>query len=136
MFIVQSNIVGEEIERTVIRKCLWNLDAGFWVAGCEGLTLENVVFGNKVSGAGVEGTGQKRREDEVVEGVVGIGGFYKENVEDDLREDVEDVDGGEGNGVDEDGANGVEKDLEGAEKGFSEEGIEEEGFEAGGEIGV
>ena len=53
-----------------------------------------------------------------------------------MREDVEDVDGGEGNGVDEDGANGVEKDLEGAEKGFSEEGIEEEGFEAGGEIGV
>lgn len=72
MFIVQSNIVGEEIERTVIRKRLWDFDTGFWVAGCEGLTLENVVLGDEMSGAGVEGTGQKGGEDEVVKRVVGI----------------------------------------------------------------
>lgn len=31
---------------------------------------------------------------------------------------------------------GVEEDLEGAEEGFSEDGVEEEGFEAGGEVCV
>jgi hypothetical protein len=36
-----------------------------------------------------------------------------------LGEDVEEVDGGEGDFVDEDGADGVEEDLEGAEEGFS-----------------
>jgi hypothetical protein len=57
-------------------------------------------------------------------------------VEEGLCEDVDEVDAGEGYFVDEDGADGVEEDLEGAEEGFSEEGIEEYGFEGGGEIGV
>lgn len=46
------------------------------------------------------------------------------------------MDGGEGDAVDEDGANGVEEDLEGAEEGLSEEGVEEYCFEGGGEVGV
>ena len=38
------------------------------------------------------------------------------------------MDGREGGTVDEYGADGVEEDLEGAEEGFAEEGVEEEGF--------
>lgn len=101
-----------------------------------GLPLEDVVFGYEVPGAWVQGSGEEGGEDEVVEGIVGVGCFDEEDVEEDLGEDVEDVDRGEGDGVDEDGSDGVEEDLEGAEEGFSEEGIEEYGFEARGEIGV
>lgn len=43
---------------------------------------------------------------------------------------------GEGDAVDGHGAQGVEEDLERAEEGFSEDGVEEEGFKCGGEIGV
>ena len=46
------------------------------------------------------------------------------------------MDGGEGDFIDEDGTHGVEEDLEGAEEGFSEDGVEEYGFEGGGEVGV
>ena len=38
--------------------------------------------------------------------------------------------------VDEDGPEGVEEDLEGAEEGFAEYRVEEEGFESSREIGV
>ena len=53
-----------------------------------------------------------------------------------MDEDVEEVDGGEGGAVDEHGAQGVEEDLEGAEEGLAEEGVQEEGFDCGGEVGV
>lgn len=46
------------------------------------------------------------------------------------------MDGREGNGVYEDGADRVKEDLESAEEGFSEEGIEKYGFECGGEISI
>lgn len=43
---------------------------------------------------------------------------------------------GERNLVDHHGPESVEEDLEGAEEGFAEDGVEEEGFKGGGEIGV
>ena len=46
------------------------------------------------------------------------------------------MEGGEGERVDEHGAEGVEEDLEGAEEGFAEDRVEEEGFEGGGEVGI
>lgn len=61
---------------------------------------------------------------------------HQDVVEDGLDKDVDEVNGGEGNGVDEDGTNGVEEDLEGAEEGFSQNGVEEDGFEGCGEIGI
>lgn len=38
--------------------------------------------------------------------------------------------------VDEHWAHGVEENLEGAEEGLAQEGVEEEGFDCGGEVGV
>jgi len=46
------------------------------------------------------------------------------------------VDRGKRDFVDEDGADGVEENLEGAKEGFSKDGVEEDGFEGGGQIGV
>ena len=34
------------------------------------------------------------------------------------------------------GAHGVEEDLESAEESFAEDGVEEEGFQGGGEVGI
>ena len=42
----------------------------------------------------------------------------------------------EGESVDEHWSEGVEEDLEGCEEGFSRYGVEEYGFEGGGEVGV
>ncbi len=53
-----------------------------------------------------------------------------------MDDDVYEVDGGEGDLVDEHGAHGVEEDLEGTEEGLAEEGVEENSFEAGGEVGI
>ena len=46
------------------------------------------------------------------------------------------MDAGEGDFVDEDGPDSVEEDLEGAEEGLSEDGIQKYGFEGSGEVGV
>lgn len=46
------------------------------------------------------------------------------------------MDGGEGRAVDEHGTEGVEEDLESAEEGLAEEGVEEESFDGGGEVGI
>lgn len=46
------------------------------------------------------------------------------------------MDLGEGWAVDEGGTDGVEDELEGAEEGFAEEGVEEEGFNCCGKVGV
>ena len=46
------------------------------------------------------------------------------------------VDARERDFVDEDGSNGIEEDLECAEEGFSEYGVEEYGFEGCGKICV
>jgi len=53
-----------------------------------------------------------------------------------LGADIEDVNGGEGHGIDKDGADGVEEDLKGTEESFAKEGVEEEGFKTGWEVGV
>lgn len=42
------------------------------------------------------------------------------------------MDFGEWDVVDHHGTNGVEEDLEGAEEGFAEKGVEEEGFQGCG----
>jgi len=99
------------------------------------LALEDVVFGDEVARAGVQRASEEGGEDQVVEGVGGAE-LDEDGVEEELDEDVDEVDGGEGHGVDEDGADGVEEDLEGAEEGFAEEGVEEYGFKGGGEVGV
>ncbi len=60
----------------------------------------------------------------------------EEEVEKDLSYNVEEVDVGQWELVDHHGAEGVEEDLEGAEEGLAEDGVEEEGFEGGGEVSV
>ena len=60
----------------------------------------------------------------------------KRDIEEDLDGDIDKVDFREGDFVDEHRSESVEEDLEGAEKCFPEEGIEEDCFEGGGEIGV
>jgi hypothetical protein len=46
------------------------------------------------------------------------------------------VDAGEGHLEDEDGADSVEEDLERAEEGLPEDGVEEYGFNGRGQIGI
>jgi hypothetical protein len=78
---------------------------------------------------------QKATQDQVIQRIQ-VCEFNKHDIEEYLYCDIEEMDACERHSVDEDGADGVEEDLEGAEKGFSEERVEEYGFEGGGEVGV
>jgi hypothetical protein len=53
-----------------------------------------------------------------------------------LRREVAEMQRGDGEPVDNHGPDGVEENLEGAEEGFAQDGVEEEGFDGGGEVGV
>ena len=57
-------------------------------------------------------------------------------VEEYLRADIQEVDARERYFEDEDRSHGIEDDLEGAEEGLAKDGVEEEGFKGGGEIGI
>ncbi|KAI9642792.1 hypothetical protein NHQ30_008524 [Ciborinia camelliae] len=136
VLVVQAHVVGQHIQRAVVGKRLRDQHARLWVPRCVVLFLEDVVLGDEVPGAGVQRSGEKGGEDEVVEWLVGVGVFYEQDVEEELRDDVEDVDRGERDRVHEDGSDGVEEDLEGAEEGFAEQGIQKQGFEARGQVRV
>lgn len=153
VLVVQADVVGEEIERAVVRVCLRGRE-GVQRVVCLLLRLlgvvlfgdglgavvdarEEVVFCDEVAGAGVQGAGEEGAQEEVEERLEGVAAQARKGVvEGELDEEVEGVDGGEGRAVDEHGAQGVEEDLEGAEEGLAEEGVEEEGFDGGGEVGV
>ena len=97
--------------------------------------LVHVVLRNEMSRTGMQTSRQETRHEQINQRIP-THGSNERDVEDDLSEDVEEVDGREGDFVDEHGPHGVEEDLEGAEEGFAQEGVEEEGFEGGGEVGV
>jgi hypothetical protein len=93
------------------------------------------MFSDEMASQRVKATRQERGENKVIEGVPGAGA--DENVvECNLNEDIDKVDAGEGYLIDEDGADSIEENLKGAEKGFAKEGIKEDCFEGGGQIGV
>ena len=136
VLVMQPHVVGEQIQRAVIRERLWDRRVRLRKPlGSQGFAVEDVVLGDEVPGAGVQGAGEEGGQDQVDEGR-GAAGGDEEVVEEELGGDVEQVQGGERQLVDEHGPQGVEEDLEGAEEGFAEEGVEEEGFERGGQVGV
>jgi hypothetical protein len=145
MLVMQAHIIRQRVQGPVIRECLRQrhlchsllllrhhpvATARFPFRGAKGIMLSDEVGGARVQGASEEGA-----EDEVGEGA-GAGMADEEGVEGELGDDVEGVDAGQRQAVDEHGPQGVEEDLEGAEEGFAEDGVQEEGFERGGEVGV
>lgn len=90
---------------------------------------------DEVPGARMQGSSKEGACDEVYQRVYARV-FHEEVVEEDLGEDVEEVELGERDLVDHHGPQSVEEDLEGTEEGFAEDGIKEEGFEGGWEVGI
>jgi len=93
------------------------------------------VLGDEVACAWMETPCQKTTEDQVMQ-TSPTSEMHKCVVEGKLGSDVEDVDTGKWHFVDEDGTDGIEEDLEGAKECFAEQGVQEEGFEGGGEVSV
>lgn len=135
VLVVQADVVGEPVERPVVRKGLGHGDLVGRVALRGRDCLVHVVLGDEVAGDGVQAAGEERGEDEV-EQRVARGVADEDGVKGDLHRNVEGVDARERDAVDGHGPDGVEEDLKGAEKGLAKDGVEEEGFERGREIGV
>lgn len=135
VLVVQADVVGEPVQGPVVGEGLGDGDAVLRVLLGRGDGLVDVVLGDEVAGQRVQAAGEEGGEEEVEDGVE-RGEAVEDEVEGELDGNVDVVDLGEGDGVDGHGAQGVEEDLEGAEEGFSENRIENEGFEGGGEIGI
>lgn len=133
VLVVETDVVGEPVERAVVGEGLGDGHAVARVAlgGRDGLV--DVVLGDEVSRERVQAAGKEGREQEVEDRGAG-GEAVEEHVDGELDGDVEGVHPGEGDAVDGHGADGVEEDLEGAEEGLAENGVEHEGFESSGEI--
>lgn len=93
------------------------------------------MLGDEVAGQRVQTTGEEGGEEQIENGVPGAE-VEEGQVEGELDDDVEEVNTGQGDAVDGHGAQGVEEDLEGAEESLSEDGVEDEGFEGSGKVGV
>lgn len=135
VLIMQTDIVGEEVQRAVVRERFRHRAVGKRVLGGGGLALEDVVLGDEVASAGMQGAREEGGEDQVEEGLRRAE-LDEGVVEQHLRCDVDDVDAGERHLEDEDGADGVEEDLEGAEEGFAKDRVEEYGFNGCGQVGI
>lgn len=118
MLVMQAHVIRQHVQRTVVRERLGHGRVGQRIFGACRQFLEGVVLGYEMACAGVEGARKEGGEDKVVDGV-SRAGLDEDGVEEDLYEDVDKVDGGEGDGVDEYWSDGVEEDLEGAEEGFA-----------------
>ena len=93
------------------------------------------VLRDKVPRARMQTPRQKAADEKVVHCVCAEEADDSE-VEGALHGDVEEVQLRDGDAHDQHGPEGVEEDLEGREEGFAEDGVEEEGFKAGGEVCV
>lgn len=135
MFIVQSHIICEKVEGSIITVGFRQHSKGVWVTGRRGWFGENVVFGDEMSSTGMQGTSKEGRENEISEGSAATG-FDKEEVKGDLDDDVEGVEGGDGNRIHQHGTESVKEDLKGAEEGFSGYGVEEDSFKGSRKVGI
>ncbi len=143
MLVVKSDVPGEQVEDAVVRISLWDrsLENSIWASGRgsgvlgRGQVAEDVVFGDKVTGAWVKRSGEERGEDEVEEGVPAAG-LDQYRVENNLDKDVEEVDLGDIHGVNHHWAKSVEENLEGAKECLSKDGVEEDNFQCGRKVDV
>lgn len=135
VLVVQADVVGEPVEGAVVGEGFGDWDVVVRVLLLGGDGLVHVVLGDEVAGEGVQAPGEEGREEQVEDGLGG-GEVGEGGVEGELDGDVEEVDRGEGDAVDGHGAEGVEEDLEGAEEGLAEDGVEDESLEGGGQVRV
>lgn len=135
VLVVKTDVVGEPVERSVVRKGLGNGDLVLGVASGGRDGLVDVVLCNEVAGQGVQTSCEEGREQKVEQRV--DGGVLEENqIKGYLNDNVEEVDLSQGDAVDGHGSQGVEEDLESAEERLSENRVEEDCLESSGEIGI
>lgn len=65
MLVMQTHVVGKDIERSIVRERLRKWDPVLRVPCCGGLLLENVVLGDEVARTGVQRAGQERAQKQV-----------------------------------------------------------------------
>jgi hypothetical protein len=123
VLVVVADVVGEDVERAIVRVRLL-VEA-----------VPEVVLGDEVAGERVERAGEEGGEEEVEEGGPAPGAD-DERVEGELREQVGGVPPCRGLCADEAGPEGVEEDLEGGEEELAEDVVEQEELEPGRQVGV
>ena len=132
---MQTHIVGQHVERAVVRKSLWHRRQRRYALRVGRLLLENVVLGDEVPCTWMQGSREEGAHDEIPQ-CVRAGVLHEEIIKGHLGNDVENMYSCHGEVVDHHGTDGIEDDLERGEEGLSKDGIEEEGFESGGKISV
>lgn len=140
MFVMQSHVIGKPVQRAVIRKSFRDRDFVFRVASFRRDLFVDVVLCDEVPRCGMKGAGEETAEKEIKKGVKREKRVREEKdegvVDTELDEQVEPVYPSEGDAVDGHGPQGIKEDLEGAEEGFAEDGVEKEGLEGGGKVRV
>lgn len=135
VLVVKTDVVGEPVQRSIVREGLGNGDLVLRVASGGSNGFVHVVLGDEVASQRVKTPSQKGGEQQVEERV--DRGVLQENeIKGDLDSDVEGVNSSQRNAVDGHGSQGVEEDLESAEEGLSENRIQNEGLEGSGKIGI
>lgn len=136
VLVVQADVVGEPVEWAVVGEGLRDGDVVLRVLLLRSDGLVDIVFGDEVACKGVEAAGEEGGNEEVEDRFDRGREVDEGGVEADLDGDVKKVDLGQGDAVDGHGANGIEEDLEGAEEGFAENGVQKEGLQGSRQVRV
>lgn len=135
MFVVKTNVVRQHVERPIVRVRFRQWDLVRRVRSVLVRLLKNVVLGDEMACAGMQRSSQEAAHDKVSQRSSTCV-LYQGVVKCQLDGNVQEVNLGHRQTVYEHGSQGVEKDLESREKGFTSDGVEEEGLESGWQIGI
>lgn len=135
VLVVQADVVGEEVEGPVVRVRLRHRHLVVRVRLRRRHRLVHVVLGDEVARQRMQAARQERRQYEVQHSLR-TEGLEDDGVEGELDGYVGGGDPGKGHAVDAHGSDGVEKDLEGAEEGLSEDRVEEDSLEGSRQVGI
>lgn len=136
VLIVVADVVRQHIQRAVVAVSLRHWDVVVGVPSLGGDSLVDVVLCDEMTSSGVPRSGQERAEQKVQDRFVAVQIRDHGEVKRKLHDEVEEMNPGEGDLEDTHWPDGVEEDLEGAEEGLPQNGVENHGLESGGKVGI
>lgn len=128
VLVVEADVVGEEVQGPVVREGLGHGDLVRRLPLRRRHRLVHVVLGDEVARRRVQAPRQEGRQEQVEQGLLAQE-RDEHVVEAELHGDVGRRHPRERHRVDAHGAQGVEEDLEGAEEGLAQDGVQDHGLE-------
>ena len=133
VFVVVSDIIGEDVQNPIVRICFRNGDISRHLSIWQGGFGKDIMLRNKVGSTWMQRSGQERTQEEIHQCFWPKVGDY-EIVEHNLGGNIAIMDRPKGDFINHHGPDGIENQLEGAKKGLAKDRVEKDSLQSCREI--